>query len=247
MIGSVLTLADDRQVIPLATLPVEVLSTHHDWLDYVAALGGLAGGIAGVAALIFASRSAEDAKRSATAAEKTAEIAETSLTIMREEADVAREMRSRKADPVLILSAEVRGTTPDAPPTLVILRLAFRNEGDRVADQLMVNFLLPDVFNFIACDQDGNPTPDEGNIATTSEQLGDHIGAKYWWDEVGPLLARSVNKLQHLLINRPPPGEHVLKGVLMNEDLPGNERSWRWQLSVPQTGQHVTLTELQPT
>jgi hypothetical protein len=233
-------------VLPLATVPVEVLSSHHDWLGYVAALGGLAGGIAGVAALIFANRSAEDAKRSATAAEKTAAIAERSLTIMREEAEVAREMRSRKAEPVLILSAEVRGTMPDAPPTLVILTLGFRNEGNRVADRLMVNFLVPDNFNFIACDQEGNPTPDAGHVATTSEQLGDHIGAKYWWDEVGPLLARSVNKLQHLLINRPPPGEHVLKGVLMNEDLPGNERSWRWQLSVPEAGQRLMLTELEP-
>jgi len=57
------------------------------------------------------------------------------------------------------------------------------------------------------------PTPDDGKIGTSDEQMGDHIGVRYWWSEdVGPLLARSVNKLQHLtasLLLLVPCGSHV--------------------------------------
>ena len=60
-------------------VPVEVLSTHNNWLDFLAAFGGLAGMIGAIIALVFAKSSAAAAAGS--------------LKLMQDEAQVAKEER----------------------------------------------------------------------------------------------------------------------------------------------------------
>jgi hypothetical protein len=159
----------------LATaLPVEVVSTHRDWLDYAAAAGGVAGvvgALVAIAALVLAKKSADDASISAKAAEK-------SLAIMSDEAQAARRLREQRADPVIELHAKniepsVRIAGEAVEATDIVLTLGFRNEGDRTAEYLTINFLIPDSLTWEPCDQFGNPAK-EGQIAWTSELLGDH-------------------------------------------------------------------------
>jgi hypothetical protein len=69
-------------------LPVEVVKAHHDVVDYLAVVGGLVGAFAGIAALVFAARSANDATRSADSADQ-------SLAIMRDEARAPRIRRGQ--------------------------------------------------------------------------------------------------------------------------------------------------------
>ncbi len=237
-------------MIRFAALPVEVISAHHDALEKIGAFGGLAGGLAGITALIFAARSAGDAsrsatasERSATAAETSAELAEQSLTILREEAEANREIRSRKAEPVISLFLDPAvGTTEDTPPVFVVLVLAFRNKGNKVAERVWINFLVPDsIPRMETVDQAENNTY-EGSIAHTSERVGEHEGAIYWVSDVGPLEAGgSLNVLHRLRLHRPPPGDRIVKGLLINEDLPGRERERYWLLRVPAAGRDVEL------
>jgi hypothetical protein len=243
--SSVLPGTDDRCMGTAFAIPVEVLSAHHDSLDYVASLGGVAGGIAGIAALVFAARSAKDSSVSAAASEKSAEIAGATLDIMRAEIAVARDLRAMRAIPTVSLRAETRGSSPDAPAALVVLIFRFANKGDRSAERLLAHISFPGRFDRVdTCDQDGTPT-DEGPVRRLSGRPDeDDPGGSYWVRNIGPLEPWDVGKLQYFRLDNPPAGAYVLDGELMNEDLPGRKRSWRWKLTVPQTGNRVVVTEL---
>jgi hypothetical protein len=222
-------------------IPVEVLGTHHDWLDYFAALGGLIGGLAAITALAFAVRSARDASRSAGAAERSADAAEESLNIMRQEAQAAREERERRADPDVALHIRPLNISAHKPPGAIILTLEFTNKGTRPAKRLPVNFLMPDSLIFVTCQPDGSPET-VGQIMQTPEVLGDHRGARKWDYDMGPVEV-DVDRVQTFRINNPTAGTYLLRASLMHEDLT-QSRTQRWRLDIPDAGGGVALTPL---
>jgi hypothetical protein len=221
----------------MAILSVEVVRAHHDLLDYLAACGGLAGGLAGIAALIFAGRSARDASRSAHAAEE-------SLAIMKDEAQAAKKARERRADLSLEVLALARGISSAGPPEAIILELKFINDGSRAAERLLVNFFVPDLLSLEARNADGEPE-DVGQIIHTSATIGRHRGQLHWDYDIGPV-EPAMPRLQHLWIISPPSGDYTLLGALANEDLPDGQRSYAWRLTVPETGDKICLVEVDP-
>lgn len=131
-------------------------------------------------------------------------------------------------------------------PTVVALTLGFRNVGDRPAERLLVNFLVPDPFYFQLLHRGGTIDSDRTREETgfTSERLkGSEEGCFYWDADLGPLDPHAVNKVQRLTIH-PRQGEWELKAVLMQADIPGGYRTWRWQLTISD-GDPFT-TELRP-
>lgn len=226
-------------------IPVEVLSAHHGVLDYLALLTGLVGALAGIVAVIFAIRSAKDASRSARAAEESLAAASESLAIMRAEAKAAKDERDRRADPDITLTpgAVIRPSTV-APPGQVIMRLAFTNAGNRAADRMVINFVVPDSLSLTACNEQGIPMK-VGTIMWSSETLGDHKGVNYWAYTTGPI-DPSINILQYLLFDSPLPGRYMLKAVLTHGDLPDGQRTYYWLLNIPSSGPDVTVELSEP-
>lgn len=180
-----------------------------------------------IVALALAIRSAKDASISAAAAEE-------SLTIMRDEA----KLRARRADPVVFLSAAAIPTAVQDGNgrTDVLLTLGFRNEGERAAEHLNINFLIPEPLSWIACDGWGANNR-EGSIHGTAEQLDGSNGARYWRYEIDRLDPRgAVSRVHRLRIYQPWPKTYLLKGVLMQEDLPQGLREHYWRLDVTEQG-----------
>jgi hypothetical protein len=204
---------------------VEV-SVHHDWLDYLAALGGLAGGLAGLVALVFAGLSKRDAGRSAAAAEAA-------LAIMQ-----------RRAHPSVEIAVRAFGTSDTAPPAQVVLTLGFSNDGTRVAERVVVNVLVPDTLSLEpSADEYGNSLARKGLISMSpNEVMGAHTGAIYWADIVGPIDV-GVHTPVYLRIQKPPAGDHALVVKLIHEDLPAELEVCR-VLHIPESGGDVTLREV---
>jgi hypothetical protein len=220
----------------IKAVPLHVVPHGQDFVENVAAVGSVIAAAVAIVALLVAIQSALSSSKSASAATE-------SLTILRAEAKAAAEIRDRRAAPVLNVTAESRGTSPDGPPALVILRLGFHNEGTRAAALVNVNFLIPEPLIVVTCDRDGAPTDDAGKIEWTGEVLGDvppalNTGSSYWDGRVDNLSARgALYKLQHLCIRKPRSGTFLLKGVLIQEDIPPD--GWRadyWRLTIPANG-----------
>ncbi len=167
------------------------------------------------------------AVESAKAAKKSANLAEDTLGIMQEEAEATRAERARRADPNLSVEAEATNLG-------IVLILAFRNEGNRPAERLMVNFLVPDALNVTIIDRRGHLNPEQTaeEVHWTDELLkGSDDGCDYLAVDMGPVDPVAMNKLQRLLV-RAKDGEWELKGVLIHPDLPTNERTWTWLLRI---------------
>jgi hypothetical protein len=199
----------------------------------------LVAALTGVAAVIAAVSSATSASRSARAAEDT-------LWLMREEADAVRFERARRADPLILLDAEPTFYGPTEKPNVVTLTLGFRNVGNRPAERLLVNFLVPDPFYFQLLHQGGTVEDDRTAEETgyTSETLaGSEHGCYYWDADLGPLDPHAVNKVQRLMI-QPRSGIWELKALLMQADIPGGYRTWRWLLTI--SSEDPFTTELTP-
>jgi hypothetical protein len=196
---------------------------------------GLLGILIALAAVIFAAESTRAAKKSAGLAVET-------LGLMQEEAEAVRAERARRADPVAIVHARNEDLITERTARDVILTLGFRNNGNRPAERVVVNFLIPVALRFSTCDQYGHATED-GRIYFTPETLDssgnvldEGAGCHYWAEDVGPIDPVAMNKVQFLRIYDPTPGIHVLKAALIQQDIPGGLRTWVWRLRIPEYG-----------
>jgi hypothetical protein len=224
-------------------MPVHVVvTTHHDFLDYLAAYSGAVGGAAAVVALIFAGLSKRDAARSAEAAKATQELADEQVRIMRDEAAAAKAERDRRGAPEIYLGAEAFEFTDDSPPRFVVLTAGFSNDnGTRAIDRLVVNLRAPAVLELRACsDRWGNGSGNGQIHDLPSVVLGDKPGALFWTDAFGPI-ARFVHEVRFLKIGAPRPGSYRIEAELVNEDLPGGHSQHVWQLDIPDRGGWVAL------
>jgi hypothetical protein len=172
-----------------ALTQVEVRAVHHDWLDYLTAIAGLAGivgAIVAMVALVIAKRAEKDAK------------------VQREEAEAQRRFRERRAEPVVEVEASDVGMA-DPKRREIQLTIAFRNEGDKVAEHLHVNFLIPKGLQWQRVDGNGSRSS-EGDIKQTDERLGAIDVARYWDVDVGRLVPNgAMNRLLYVRItNRTP-------------------------------------------
>jgi hypothetical protein len=225
---------DDRQMMMLlavSAVSVEVVSTHHDWLDYVAALGGLAGGIAGVVALIFAARSAGDASRSATASVQSAGIAAESLTILRQEAQAAQEQRSRRAE--LVPSMRVVSTERGGGHARVVLELRVDNVGTRAASRLSISVGMPPSLRFVPSKPDGSPEDDGQTYVGSWGPTGETV-VRRWDHDLGPLNPGAAVG-QILVIDHATPGQYAIGVGMIHEDRHGTIEHV-WELIVPASG-----------
>ena len=126
-----------------------------NWLDYVAAFGGVVGGIAAVVALIVALRSAKDAERSAVAAERTvnaaersAELSEAAAKHAKEELEIQTaaweaEQAERSKHPEFEVGHPVSyplSTDPTKGPLQVVVEFGFKNVRTKPAAQVLVKF-----------------------------------------------------------------------------------------------------------
>jgi hypothetical protein len=216
-------------------LAVEVVHVHRDGWDYVAILGGALAAVAASIALFFAVKAGK-------AADATQKAAETLSSVVQSEAAAIRAERARRADPLAMVHANYESVITPETDGDVILTLGFRNEGNRPAERLGVNLLIPATLSFSTCDQYGAAT-ESGRVHFTPESLsldGDKVedgpGSFYWDENVGPLDPLAVNKVQFFRIHKPPFGIHVLKAVLMQQDIPGGQRVWLWRLRIPEEG-----------
>jgi hypothetical protein len=222
---------------------VEVVSTRHDWVDYAAAAGGLAGvvgAVAAITALIFAKHSEDAARRSAKASEESLASANEALAIMRKESRVAEEMRTRRADPSLTLEAQSAGLTPGATFEDVYLHADFSNTGTRRAEHLIGSIAVAEGLKFFVCDDDGERVS-EGKIRANFDTL-DGEDVKYWVHEFDILV--SVGKLHYLRLIAPPAGSHTIRTWLAHEDIPGGNRVEHWRLQIGNIGQEPTIEQI---
>lgn len=206
------------------------VAVRHDWLDYVGALGGFAGGIAGLVALIFAGLSKRDAERSATAAEQA-------LALMREEAKVAEAEREKRADPVAQLSALAFVNSKDELG-YVVLNIRISNEGTRAAERLMLSVVVADPLSIAPCDEVGAKT-----ALTSSERLGTIPGKQYWAKRIDSLDLH-IPRGGFLRLQSPAPGSHRITVRLSHEDIPTGQRARQWDLEVPDKGGALKLEEV---
>jgi hypothetical protein len=214
---------------------VEVVRTHHDCLEYIAVIGGALGAVAAVIALFVAIKGKNTADASLDAARSLSEIAKA-------EAAAARAERARRADPLAMIHASHEAQFAPETDGDVIVTLGFRNDGNRPAERLGVNFLVPAALRFTTCDQYG-ANVESGKIHFTPETVGqdgnpveDGPGSFYWSEDVGPIDPWAVNKVQFFRIHKPPFGIYALKVVLMQQDIPGGSRIWAWRLRIPRDG-----------
>ncbi len=141
-----------------------------DLIDYIEATGVLASVVLALAALVYAKKSADAARGSAEAAETTAAAATQEAEQTRELVRIARDQHDRlvyeaSRKPVLgtpTLSFQAMldpgeltlgqifamGHQPSVgqPPVLwaVVVRAAFQNAGDKLAEQVLARFAVPD-------------------------------------------------------------------------------------------------------
>jgi hypothetical protein len=218
-------------------IPVEVISSHHDALEYLAVLGGIVGALVAAVALVVAIRSAA-------ASERSVKAADASRRIMREEAQAAREQRERHADIDFDLNVRALETSQTAPPGGVMLDVGVSNDGTRSADRVLCNFYIPKELKARLSDPDGTGTG-TGRLVTADQTFGRHKGSGFWSDYYGPIGVGTIT-VRHLYLDQPIPGTHRLDASLYHDDLLNNERDRAWLLVVPSEGDAVTVELVAP-
>ena len=216
----------------------------HDWLDYFEAIGGLVGGAAALAALVFAGISKRDAGRSAGAAERSAAAAEESLRIWREEAEAARTKRSLRAVPTIRLDAHFGGGAVNDVPSRIVLWAGFSNDGQRDAERVVVNIVVPDSLTIAPCmDEFGLNSSQRGLVRKLPDaRLGEHTGGVFWSDDVGPVDV-AVSKLLYFVVTPVVAGDHVIETTIAHADLPGRGTVANWLLRVSGALDAVEITQ----
>ncbi len=207
----------------------------HDWVDYAAAAGGLAGAVgagAAVVALLLAKSSADAAKKT--------------LTIMQAEAQAAKDERERRANPQLELKVRSVGTSNSGPPTTVLLDFGFFNQGSRATVDLACNVLIPEPLIVVSCDSRGLDA-NVGRVYSAAETMGRFEGVSVWVYDVHPSLPETgITRQRHLRLERPQPGTYALEAWLVERDIPGGRRYLTWRLNVPATGGEADVHPVAP-
>jgi hypothetical protein len=160
-------------------------ATKHDWLDYVAALGGFSGVFIGAVALTVAVSTARQARRAADAAERAASAAELSAkTVERiaagagpapeEAVDAGEVAREEPADDIemSIEVAPIRGSEVPLPQVLAKVRIV--NGGERESDALAYSLFTPRGVTIAHTDPSATRV-DFPPVATTREPDGDWL------------------------------------------------------------------------
>jgi hypothetical protein len=220
------------QALAVTALPVRCVNCStggHDWLDYMAAFGGLVGGVAAVVALVLAFLSMKDARRSADAAEASAKESGASLRILQAEHEAAEAERAKRPDVGGTLNwdpiFEYEGTND------VLLYVGMHNErGTRDADRVLLNLLVPAEVGLVRTDKDGrNPRERELLDAYEPFREGDAVIAWHYWNEYVNLTAGNTT-LWHFRLKMPEGDEGC--PVIMRLDhvsIPGSRfelRAW---------------------
>jgi hypothetical protein len=237
----------------VAATSVEVV---HDWVDYAAAAGGLAGVVgagAAIVALVFASRSADDAIRSAEAAvrsanasEKSLELADASLAILRREAEEAQKLRELRANLDVDLHVRAMGTSSDGPPGYIVLNLGITNkDGTRLADDVHVNLFVPLSFDIRSCTGDGVGVSDKGGVVEAAHAPELYSDFNIWTDKIDSVTV-NVTILRYIRVDRPPPGRSLITARLFHGDLPGGQSNREWWIDVPAKGEVVAVERDDP-
>jgi hypothetical protein len=207
-------------------VPIDI---HYTWVEYAAVVGGVAGALVAIVALIFANVS----KNAANA----------SLEIMRKEAAAAQEERERKSE--LSLTLHVRAFERDAPspPAYVILDIGVENNGRRPAERVLCNVFIPDGLHVRPCDADGNDA-EFGTIFSAETTYGEHGGGGMWSDVIGPVGPKTIT-VRNLRCS-PSPGTLLLEGALFHEDLDNGELDRAWLVQIPEMGTQVAIEPTEP-
>jgi hypothetical protein len=202
-------------------VPVEVLSTHHDLLDVLAALGGITGALAAVVALKLAAQSARDAS--------------VSLRIMEEEANEIKRVRAQRAK----LMVELLARELDPSRKQLILTLVFRNRGSRVAEHVGINFAVPSGLIIRPCNQYGE-IEEFGQVVATPRGISETGGTMWTCDEIGPVRL-TADVVQPVLLEGAPVGRYDLAARVTYDDHGGDSLSLDWRLHVPGRPRKITV------
>jgi hypothetical protein len=230
---------------------VEVVSTHHGVLDYLAAGAGIAG-VVGAIVAIFA---AVIAKQSANATERT-------LVLMENEAETLKRLRERQAkigieltiarvEPGRAQPAQAAKTRPASrpkaqPPLFAVLSLEIFNGGTRPTQELIASLALPKSLEWDHSQRTGEPDPEpEGGFSSGSiDGLdGTPQDVKYWNHKV-PDIPVNVGWGIAFRIEKPEAGTYRALVVTTHEDSPARTEEI-WQLVIPNTGADVTLARIE--
>lgn len=138
----------------LAVVPtVRCTNCDPGWPDYVGAASGLLGAAVAVVALALTIRSGRDARASRTAAQesaaasaRSAAAAESELDLFKEEVSLARVEPARRAALGIELAVRASGISDRWPPKSITMDVGVRNTGDRYAERVAMNIVVPTEF-----------------------------------------------------------------------------------------------------
>jgi hypothetical protein len=157
------------------------LAVTHDWLDYVAALGGLSGVLVSAVALTVAVSSARYARRAADAAERAASAAELSAKTAERlagggvapEPEVDEALASADPEDDVQMSIEATAVTNgEIPLPQALAKVRIVNGGERDSDALAYSLYTPRGVTIAHTDPSGTRV-DFPAVATTREPDGD--------------------------------------------------------------------------
>jgi hypothetical protein len=229
--GPVLSLS-----LPVILADVRCTNCGPSWMDYVAAAIGLLGAVLAGIALWLTHKSAEDAEESRKASERSAKAAEDELILFKEEVTTTRAERARRAAFSIRLTARTGIISSQQPPANITIDFGIQNTGDRPADRVPVNIVVPRQLSL-------TPADGTGRIAEADDQdLGRGREPCIYWSAVLGPFDPDVNYVPaRLAIRNAPAGTHPIYIELMHDDLPRRARAEAWDLVVPPSGSEVTL------
>jgi len=213
-------------------LPVHIVSANYDVLDYVAAVGGLVGGLAALVALWLARLSKGVAEQSATDAKRSADAAAEQLQLMRDELN-------RKAAPVI----DLRLTSEKENPTGrdLVLEVLVGNEGNRQADLVPTVVTIPESVKVTVVIDEQGTAVDETATNALKRHRHPALGLSIYWNaDVGPI-SRGTAQGRYLGLIAPM-GEYMILGQVSHDDLDTGPRIGEWRLTVDANGASLTCS-----
>ncbi len=191
------------------------------------------GAVAAIVATMLAMRSSRSASRSAEAAEKALELA-------RAEADFVRSERERQPLVSVELAHRALAFSEVAPPSILVLDVRCKNSGQRSADVVIVNLVVPRLIKLeVAGDPDGTTAVVDPGPETGIGVLDD--GRHTWSSRVGPIEPQAT-VVAYLRVVKPPPGRFPIElKISYDEGRRGTHR--HWNLHIPESGQEIRLED----
>ena len=113
-----------------------------------------------------------------------------------------------------------------------MLTAALSNRGDRTADRVTFNLVVPDVLPIERCkDEFGLEALPGGVIRQPGVRLGEYGSSMFWGGQVGPLDPPPTVRLERFRIPARA-GDYVIQTSLDHEHLPGGEARTDWRLHI---------------